>query len=205
MSTAFLHHRPETAPPASRSTMAAIEQKFGYVPAAVALMAESPELLSAFTRAGALFERSSLDELEREVLVLTIATRNECHVCVALHTAALTRMGAPGHLVDALRAGRPLTDPRLEALRTFTLAVIDSAGAVPADRWATFTAAGFTTRHALDVVLGVGTFTLSTLANRLTGAELDPPLAPFAWHPAPAPTPTPTGRMSHSVGQIDAV
>ncbi|NCL75950.1 hypothetical protein [Rhodococcus sp. YH1] len=52
---------------------------------------------------------------------------------------------------------------------------------MPDDRWAEFTAAGFTARNALEVVLGVGTFTLSTLANRLTAAELDPPLAPFAW------------------------
>ncbi|WFS11358.1 carboxymuconolactone decarboxylase family protein [Rhodococcus aetherivorans] len=181
MPTTFTRHSPETAPPAARPIMSAIGREFGFVPDPVALMAESPELLSAFTRANALFERSSLGEIEREVLVLTIATRNECHVCVALHSAKLARMGAPGDLVDALRTGRALADERLEVLRRFTLAVLDSAGAVPDDRWAEFTAAGFTARNALEVVLGAGTFTLSTLANRLTAAELDPPLAPFAW------------------------
>jgi hypothetical protein len=37
------------------------------------------------------------------------------------------------------------------------------------------------TRNALEVVLGVGTYTLSTYANRLTDAPLDDPLTPFAW------------------------
>jgi len=40
---------------------------------------------------------------------------------------------------------------------------------------------GFTREQALDVVLGVGLYTLSTYANRLTRATLDPPLEPLAW------------------------
>jgi hypothetical protein len=34
--------------------------------------------------------------------------------------------------------------------------------------------------HALKVVLGIGTYTMSTLANRLTGAPVDDQLAAFA-------------------------
>lgn len=35
---------------------------------------------------------------------------------------------------------------------------------------------GFTRQNALEVVLGVGTYTLSTFANRLTRAPADPQL-----------------------------
>ncbi|AQA21044.1 carboxymuconolactone decarboxylase family protein [Rhodococcus sp. MTM3W5.2] len=164
--------------------MTAIEGKFGFLPAPVALMSESPELLQAFTRSNALFERSTLTELEREVLVLTIATRNACHVCVALHTASLTRAAAPAELVAALRARQPLTDPRLDAIRVFTLAVLDTAGGVDEEQMRAFLERGFTRRNALEVVLGVGTYTLSTFANRMTEAPLDPPFAPFAWEGA---------------------
>ena len=31
--------------------------------------------------------------------------------------------------------------------------------------------------------LGIGTYTMSTLANRLTGAPVDDQLAAYAWHP----------------------
>ena len=34
-------------------------------------------------------------------------------------------------------------------------------------------ASGYTRQHALEVVLGIGTYTMSTLANRLTGAPVD--------------------------------
>lgn len=178
---AFHAHDLETAPAAARPVIRTITDTFGYLPAPVALMAESPELLQAFTRSNALFEKSTLTPLEREVVVLTIATRNECHVCVAMHSAALTRSGTPNEVIAALRTRSPLPDPRLEALRAFTVAVLDTAGAVSASRISAFLGHGFTARNALEVVLGVGTFTLSTFANRMTDAPLDAALTPFAW------------------------
>ncbi|MEU3452549.1 carboxymuconolactone decarboxylase family protein [Micromonospora sp. NPDC006766] len=180
----FTAHTPDTAPVAARATMAGVERKLGHLPAAVGLMAESPELLKGFLTANAIFEATDLDPVAREVVVFAVATRNECHLCVAMHTAALARQGADPELVDALRAGTELPDARLEALRRFSLAVLDHRGAVPDDDLDTFLAAGWRPRHALDVVLGVGTYTISTFANRLTDAPLDAPLTAYAWQPA---------------------
>ncbi|SCE65958.1 alkylhydroperoxidase AhpD family core domain-containing protein [Micromonospora viridifaciens] len=180
----FTAHTLDTAPAAARATMASVQRKQGHLPTAVALMAESPELLKGFLGANAVFEASDLDPIAREVVVFAVATRNECHLCVAMHTATLARQGAAPELIDALRAGTELPDARLEALRGFTLAVLDHRGAVPDADLDAFLAAGWQPRHALDVVLGVGTYTISTFANRLTDAPLDPPLATYAWEPA---------------------
>ena len=49
---------------------------------------------------------------------------------------------------------------------------MDTTGDVPAEELEAFTRAGYTARNALEVVLGIGTYTLSTFANRLTGAPL---------------------------------
>ncbi|WP_232320768.1 carboxymuconolactone decarboxylase family protein [Micromonospora rifamycinica] len=116
--------------------------------------------------------------------MLTVAARNRCHLCVAMHTATLTRLGTAADLIAALRDGTELPEPRLAALRRFTVAVLDHAGDVPDDELTAFLDAGYRPRHALDVVLGVGTYTISTLANRLTRAPLDPPLTAYAWGPA---------------------
>lgn len=180
----FTVHTADTAPAAARPTIEGVRRKLGHLPAAVGLMAESPELLKGFLTVNGIFEGCALDPVEREVVVLTVATRNECHLCVAMHTATLTRHGAAPELIEALRAGTPLPDDRLEALRCFTLAVLDNRGAVPEAGTRAFLAAGYQPRHALDVVLGVGTYTISTFANRLTGAPLDPPVAAYAWEPA---------------------
>jgi AhpD family alkylhydroperoxidase len=127
-----------------------------------------------------MFEGSTLDPLAREVVVMAIATRNSCHVCVAMHSARLTALGAEPDLIDALRAAAPLADTRLEAVRVFTLRVLDTAGEVGDDALREFLGHGFSTQHALEVVLGIGTYTMSTLANRLTGAPLDAQLSAFA-------------------------
>ncbi|MEU0076772.1 carboxymuconolactone decarboxylase family protein [Micromonospora tulbaghiae] len=181
----FTAYEPDTAPAAARPVMAGVRRTLGHLPAAVSLMAGSPELLKGFLAANAAFEATDLDPVAREVVVLTVATRNGCHLCLAMHTATLVRHGAAPELIEALRAGATLPDPRLEALRRFTVAVLDHRGAVPDADLDALLAAGWQPRHALDVVLGVGTYTISTFANRLTDAPLDAPLAPYAWTPAP--------------------
>ncbi len=171
---------PDTAPPGSRRTMTATAAHLGYLPVALARMAASPQLMDGFLKASGLFESSSLDPLAREVLVMTMAVRNGCHICVAMHTASLTRLGADQSLIDALRAGRPLADERLAAIQTFTVQVLESAGAVSDGQLETFIKNGFTTHNALDVVLGIGAYTMSTLANRMTRSPVDEQLAAFA-------------------------
>ncbi|GAB3445291.1 carboxymuconolactone decarboxylase family protein [Actinophytocola sediminis] len=175
----FVDHTVESAPPAARRAMAATADRLGYLPAPVARMAESPPLLDGFLKLSAMFETSTLDQLARETVIMTVAVRNGCAVCVAMHTATLTRLGADPGLIAALRAGTPVPDPRLAAVQEFTVDVLESAGAVGEQRLSTFLANGFTRRQALEVVLGIGAYTLSTVANRLTGAPLDEQLAAF--------------------------
>ncbi|MBM7438553.1 carboxymuconolactone decarboxylase family protein [Streptomyces sp. HB132] len=173
--TYFPDHTPDSAPPDARRTMEATARKQGgRLPSAVARMATSPETLEGFLRASATFESSTLDPLSREVVVMTMATRNECHVCVEMHTPRLRSLGASPELVAALRTHeeQPLPDERLEGVRRFTLAALESAGAVGDDRLRDFLSLGYTARNALEVVLGIGVYTISTLANRMTGAPV---------------------------------
>jgi AhpD family alkylhydroperoxidase len=176
----FPDHTLETAPPGSRRIMAAMAQR-GNVPAAVARLASSPQLLDGFLKASALFEATSLDPVAREVVILTVAARNRCHICVAMHTAKLAALGASGDLAAALRDQRPLPGERLAAVQRFTLDVLAAAGAVSDESLAAFLGQGYTAQNALEVVLGIGAYTMSTLANRLTRAPLDEQLRAFAW------------------------
>ncbi|WP_434588723.1 carboxymuconolactone decarboxylase family protein [Streptomyces sp. A5-4] len=179
--TRFPDHTPESAPPASRHSMEATSRRLGYLPAPVARLATSPHLLDGFLRLSAMFESTTLDPLAREIVILTVATRNGCHVCVAMHTAKLTALGADPGLIKAARAQQPLRDERIEAVRRFTLEVIKTAGAVGDASLRAFLEHGHTEQNALEVVMGIGVYTMSTLANRMTDAPLDPQLAPFAW------------------------
>jgi AhpD family alkylhydroperoxidase len=183
-SPVFPSHTVESAPPAARRTMTSLQDRWGYLPSAAARLATSPRTLDGFLKLTGMFEASSLDPMSREVLVMTIATRNGCHVCVAIHTQRLSAMDADPELISALRSGLPLTDPRLEGLRVFVHRVLDTTGDVGEEALRAFLAHGYTAEQALDVLLGIGTYTLSTFANRLTAAPLDAPLAEYAWTPA---------------------
>jgi AhpD family alkylhydroperoxidase len=178
----FTEYTAESAPPAARRFLIATRDHLGYVPAAMARMVASPQLTEGFLKLTAIFDSTTLDPLARETLVMTVATRNGCHICVAMHTATLTALGAGPELIAALRGSEPLPDERLDAIRIFTLRVLDPAGDVGEVALRDFLGRGYTTQNALEVVLGIGTYTMSTLANRLTGAPADEQLAAHAWH-----------------------
>ncbi|MVO86145.1 carboxymuconolactone decarboxylase family protein [Streptomyces sp. p1417] len=168
----FAAHTLDSAPEASRAAMEGATRAFGALPDAVARLAASPELLTGFLELSRKFERTTLDPLARETVVMTVAVRNDCHVCVEMHTAKLRGLGADDGLVAALREGRGLPEghERLDAVRTFAVRVLACAGGVDDADVRAFLDHGFSERNALEVVMGIGTYTLSTLANRLTRA-----------------------------------
>jgi AhpD family alkylhydroperoxidase len=176
----FTEHTIESAPAAARRLMTATRDHLGYLPAGLARMAASPQLMDGFMKLTAIFETTTLDPVAREVLIMTVATRNRCHICVAMHTARLTALGADPDLIAALRDAGPLPDARLDAIRVFTLRVLGTTGDVGDQALQDFLAHGYTSQNALEVVLGIGTYTMSTLANRLTGAPVDDQLAAYA-------------------------
>jgi len=186
--THFPEHTIESAPAPARRPLEATRNHLGYLPAALARMATSPHLMDGFMRLTAIFENTALDPVAREALIMTMATRNRCHICVAMHTARLEGLGAGPELIAQLRRGplEPLADPHLDAIRVFTLRVLEDAGAVGDEALKAFLDGGYTIQNALEVVLGIGTYTLSTLANRLTAAPVDEQLKPYAWAPAGA-------------------
>jgi uncharacterized peroxidase-related enzyme len=180
--TAFVSHTVESAPAEVKPHLVRARQQFGFIPGPLARMATSPGLVEAFNATLPIFEtRSSLTALEREVVVMVVSRHNGCEYCVALHSAQLRRHQAPAELVEALRAGQAPADPRLAALAAFAERLLATRGAVGEAALRAFLEAGYTRQQALDVVLAIGVFTLTTYANRLTGVPLDPPFEPFRW------------------------
>jgi alkylhydroperoxidase family enzyme len=100
---------------------------------------------------------------------MTVAVRNGCQTCVSIHGSTLGRLGRPD-LVAPLRESADLPDPELEAVRVFVHRVLDQAGEVSEEELDGFLAAGYTPANVLEVVFGIGVYTMSTFANRLLRA-----------------------------------
>jgi len=172
MSRNFHAYDLDSAPTEARALLEDNLKKFGVIPAPLARYAVSPLTLEAALTGLAAFERSSLAPLEREVLAMVMGRKNGCEFCLQLHRRLLGFMDAPPGLADALERGEPLGVARLEAVRSFVLAVSERAGDVSESEWQAFLGAGFDRGAALEIVLGIATYTLTTLANRLVETPL---------------------------------
>jgi AhpD family alkylhydroperoxidase len=157
-----------TAPAPARAELTAVRAQFGGIPTPLARLASSPTALATAQHLLGVFEHTSLAPLEREVVAMTMGRVNGCHFCVGLHTQLLGRMPGGPALARALAAGERLGDPRLAALQRFVESVLERRGDVDEPTWTGWLAAGFSRADALDVVVGIATYTLTTFANRLT-------------------------------------
>lgn len=157
-----------TAPAAARAALAENKRLFGAVPEPLARYASSPQLLDQALAGLQAFEATTLQPLEREVLAMTMGQLNGCKFCLSLHTRMLRAQKVPNDLIEALVSGAALGDARLESLRRFITAAVERHGDVDATTWTNFRQAGYTHEQALEVILGIGVYTVTTLANRLT-------------------------------------
>jgi len=177
----FQVHTPATAPADSQPLLANSLKQFGMIPNLHGVLAESPPVLEAYQELTRLFMSTSLSPEEQTVVWMTVNVRHECKYCVPAHTAIAKMSDVSDDLVDSLRAGVPLTDPRLEALRIFTLAVLEKRGGVSESDLDALLNAGFENRHAIEVCLGVTHKVMSNYINRFTSTPLDKAFQLFHW------------------------
>jgi len=180
--TDFTVHTPDTAPEASKPILQATQKGFGgMLPNLYGVMAESPALVEAYQALGAIFAKTSLSDVERHIVWLTINYENECTYCMAAHSVVAKHGGVPESDVDALRTGARLSDPKHEALRRFTSHMVRTRGwAEPAEIGALL-AAGYTQQTILDVILGIGQKTLSNYTNHIADTPVDKPFQSEEW------------------------
>ncbi|MBY0610562.1 MAG: carboxymuconolactone decarboxylase family protein [Beijerinckiaceae bacterium] len=171
--TEFTVHTAETAPEASKTTLAGVKSAFGFVPNLQANMAESPELLAGYSTLWDLFSKTSLTPTEQQVVYLTANFENECHYCMAGHTMLSKMQKIDDAIVEAIRSGTVIPDARLEALHIFAAKVVSERGFVGDAAVEAFIAAGYTKRNVLEVVLGAGTKLLSNYTNHIVHTKLD--------------------------------
>lgn len=178
----FPIHTKETAPEASRATLEAIAKKSGFVPNLFGVLAESPTAVQAYAAINKALEQSALSPVEQQVVALTVSATNDCAYCVGAHSAVAQMVRMPEDVLAALRDQRPLSDRRLNELRTLVLSVLHHRGWVPEADLEHVVAAGYTQRHVLDVLTIVALKTLSNYVNHIAHTPLDPQFASQEWN-----------------------
>lgn len=177
-------HTIDSAPAAAKEILTDAKRTFSFVPNLYAVMAEAPALLSAYTVLSRIFENTSLNVTERQVVLLTASYVNNCGYCIAAHSTISGMQKVPSDVVKAIRDGHGIADRKLEALRRFTAAVVASRGWPSDTDTSAFLDVGYGRQQVLEVVLGVGIKTLSNYANHIAETPLDAAFAKASWSKA---------------------
>ncbi|WP_170418160.1 carboxymuconolactone decarboxylase family protein [Ruegeria atlantica] len=177
----FPSHDLETAPEASKPLLEKSQAAFGRLPGLHKVMAESPQHLEGYQVLHQLFLQTEFDNDEKTVVWQTINVENECHYCVPAHTGIAKMMKVSDDISNALRDETPLPSAKLEALRTFTLQVMETRGNPTEAQLQAFFDAGYSHRAVLDVVLGLAQKTMSNYVNHMAQTPVDEVFHPLAW------------------------
>jgi len=177
----FIRHTIESAPQKAKPILAGAQKNMGVVPGLYAVMAQSPELLTAYTQLHQQFSNTSFDAEELTVVWQTINVEHECHYCVPAHTGIAHSMNVDPALSEALRNDTPLPTKKLQALKDFTLSVVRNRGNASQDDIKAFYAAGYSQQQVLEVVLGLSQKVISNYVNHLAQTPVDSIFEQFAW------------------------
>jgi uncharacterized peroxidase-related enzyme len=162
-----------TAPAASAAILNNVQEAWGFVPNLHRILAESPAALEAYSTLWGIAEKTGFTQQERNLVYLAIIYENECTYCMAGHTNLSRMAKVPDAAISAAREGRPVADPKLEALHQFAAKVTRQRGVVSEADVAAFKGAGYDNRAVLDVLVLAATKLISNYTNHLADTPND--------------------------------
>ena len=179
----FPIHTAETAPDA-RDLIAGAQSAYGFLPNLLGVMAEAPALLEGYLTLAAIFDKTDLSPTERQIIMMVNNRLNGCAYCMSAHTGISKAQSVPDDVIEALRDGTPLADPKLEALRVFAIRINESRGWPEQSDTDALLAAGYTPQTVLEVVLGTSLKVMSNYTNHIASTPLDDAFASVEWTPS---------------------
>ncbi|MBN3563795.1 carboxymuconolactone decarboxylase family protein [Aliamphritea spongicola] len=182
----FTYHTTETAPEKSQQLIAQSQKSMGLVPNLHRILAEAPITYEIYNSAFGLFmKESSFSPLEQQVVFMTANYENNCHYCIPGHTWMMHHANMPEEVIEALREGNPLPDPKLQVLHEFTKNLLNDRGHIGNEKLESFLSAGYSKQQALEVLTGLAAKLISNFTNALAGTEPDDAFKQYSWtHPA---------------------
>ena len=179
--TDFTTHTIESAPEDSKAILQGAQDALQFVPNLYATMAEAPALLEGYTTLATIFDKTSFSETERQIVLMTNNLLNGCTYCMSAHTALSKMGGVSDDVIESLRAGTPIADAKLEALRQFAIVINETRGWPDYDDLEAFLNAGYTQQNVLEVVMGTALKVMSNYTNHIAVTDLDDAFKAVEW------------------------
>jgi len=178
----FELHTVESAPESVKPDGEAAQSAYGSIPNLYRGLANAPAALKMYLAFNETMEEfAHLTPVERQVVYLTISAENGCTYCVGAHSVLAGMAEIPSDTLTELREQRPLSDPKLNALRNFALAQMEHRGWLPEEALSDFVAAGYDQRHVLEVITLLAQKTMSNYFNHIAQTPLDDMFKSMKW------------------------
>jgi len=172
----------ENAPQNAKPVLEAAKKAYGFVPNLLGTMANHPALLKNYWDGSANLEgNSTLTAKEQQVAYLAASYENNCHYCMAAHTSIAQMHQIDQSILDALRTGTSIPNPRLEALSQFVKATTIERGRVSQNTIDAFLQAGFNQNNILEVITIVSLKVMTNYINFVAQTKVDSAFEPNAW------------------------
>ncbi|MDZ7862964.1 peroxidase-related enzyme [Acidovorax sp.] len=164
-----------SAPASVAGTLDAIHGAFGATPNMFRTVAQSPAALNALWGFfGALGSGGSIDAQLGEKIAVAVANRNDCHYCLAAHTALGRKAGASAAEMGAAQTGQS-DDPRTATALAFALKLVEARGQVTEADVQALRSAGFSDGQVVEIVAHVALNLFTNYVNVAFAVPVDFP------------------------------
>jgi pimeloyl-ACP methyl ester carboxylesterase/alkylhydroperoxidase family enzyme len=162
-----------TAPKEAKELLDGLAGVFGFVPNLGYALAAEPSVLSAYITILQSLGATTLDPVAQQVALAAASRANAADYGVAVHATLAAKLGAPTDVVSALRNGRSLADPKLEAVRRFADAIASKRTQVSDSDVEVLKGAGYDRRAAVAIALAAAGKTLVNTVAHLSKVAID--------------------------------
>jgi len=157
-----------------RTHLDAINGAFGVVPNMFKAVANSPAALASMWGSFGALGGGTLGAKLGEQLAVAVANANDCHYCLAAHTALGRKAGATASEMAGAQVGVS-SDPRTQAALTFALKVANDRAAVSDADVAALKAAGFDDEGVVEIIAHVALNLFTNYVNVALQVPVDFP------------------------------
>ena len=167
---------PEKTKGKAQELLAAIKAKSGRVPNIMKTMAHSPVALQAYLGLSGAFADAKLSPKVREQIALAVGEDNQCHYCVAAHSAIGKLSGLTPEEIESGRRAES-GDPKTDAILRFAKKLSANRGNITDPELAEVRKAGCSDEEVLEIVTALALNLFTNYVNHVANTAIDFPKA----------------------------
>lgn len=166
---------PAQAEGKTKELLDAVQKRLGMIPNIMKTMAHSPAVLEAYLSFSGAMAHSSLPATLREQIALAVGEANQCHYCVAAHTALGKKAGLTETQILESRGGKS-SDPKTNAAIQFARKVVESRAQVTDGDVVRLRETGYGDAQIAEIVAAVSLNIFTNYFNHVADPAIDFPI-----------------------------